>query len=500
MSEILDVPPSTTRPDDLPDEPAGRTAGSYWRDELRPLLRRVHYSAGLFIGPFLLVAALTGLLYTLTPQLEQWVHHDQLHVPVPAGGAPLPLSGQVAAATAAVPGAEVMEIRPAATPDGTTRVMFDASGVPQDYSRTAFVDPYTGTVRGVLTTYGEWLPVRAWIDELHRTLHLGAVGRVYSELAASWLWVLTLSGLAVWISRRTTGGRGGTTHRMRRLLTPRVRGRGRARLRSWHGSVGLWAAAGLLFLSATGLTWSQFAGPNVTAARHALSWSTPDVSTALPGAATGGTTAAAPVAATGGATAADPAALPGQAERALAAARAAGLSDPVALTPPARPGRAWVVGQTQRSWPEKQDSMAVDPATGAVLDTVRFADWPLAAKLARWGVDAHMGLLFGWVSQVALAALALGLTCLIVWGYRMWWRRRPRATGAPGERDGDGRDQQSPTVRALLPVGAAAVLVGVFLPLLGGSLLVFLLLDAVLGQVRDRGQRAAAATVEPDPA
>jgi uncharacterized iron-regulated membrane protein len=305
------------------------------------------------------------------------------------------------------------------------------------------------------------------------------VGRLYSELAASWLWVLTLSGLGVWVARRTGGARGGAA---RRLLVPRVRGGGRARLRSWHGSVGLWAAVGLLFLSATGLTWSQFAGPNVTAARHALSWSTPDVGTALPSA------AAAPA---GGQ---ELAVLPGQAEPALAVARAAGLSDPVALTPPTAPGQAWVVGQTQRSWPEKQDSMSVDPATGAVLDTVRFADWPLAAKLARWGVDAHMGLLFGWVSQVALAALALGLTCLIIWGYRMWWRRRPRATRSAKGPEWEGQQRQRPTVAALLPVGAAAVLVGVFLPLLGGSLLVFLLLDAARGQLRD--QRAPAAMTE----
>jgi uncharacterized iron-regulated membrane protein len=149
MSEILDVPPSTAGPDELRDDPPARSgAGRCWRDELRPLPRRVHFSAEPFVGPFLLVAALTGLLYTLTPKLEHWVHHDQLHAAVPAGGVPRPLSGQVVAATAAMPGAEVVEIGPAAVPDGTTRVVFDAPGVPQDYSRTAFGDPYTGTVRG----------------------------------------------------------------------------------------------------------------------------------------------------------------------------------------------------------------------------------------------------------------------------------------------------------------------------------------------------------------
>jgi uncharacterized iron-regulated membrane protein len=391
-------------------------------------------------------------------------------VPVPPGATALPLSQQVSAAAAALPEGHVTAIRPASIPDGTTRVVFAAPGVPEDYSRTVFVDPYTAGVRGTLTTYGEWLPVRAWFDELHRTLHLGAVGRVYTELAASWLWVLTLSGLAIWVARRRR------VRALRRTLAPRLRGAGRGRVRSWHGSVGLWAAVGLLFLSATGLTWSQFAGTNVDTVRSALHWSSPSVHTTLPG---GGLPASATL---------PPAELAGAAERVLAAARAQGLGDPVQITPASKPGRAWVVAQTQRSWPEKQDSVAVDPVTGTVVDQLRFADWPLAAKLARWGIDAHMGLLFGLVSQVALAGLALGLICMIIWGYRMWWLRRPTRFDGPAGPAGPGGGARAagppggarrPGFGAVALVGALAIGVGVFLPVFGASLLVFLLVDAL---------------------
>ena len=34
------------------------------------LLRRLHFSIGLFVGPFIFIAALTGALYVATPQLE----------------------------------------------------------------------------------------------------------------------------------------------------------------------------------------------------------------------------------------------------------------------------------------------------------------------------------------------------------------------------------------------------------------------------------------------
>ena len=43
------------------------------------LLRRLHFFIGLFVGPFIFVAALTGTLYVATPQLENWVYAQALH-------------------------------------------------------------------------------------------------------------------------------------------------------------------------------------------------------------------------------------------------------------------------------------------------------------------------------------------------------------------------------------------------------------------------------------
>lgn len=454
--------PTRTRPPSVPApaEPgtdAGPRAGSAraaWWAGLRPLLMRLHFYAGLFVGPFLLVAAVTGLLYTLTPQIERAVYSDVLTAPVT--GPAVPVRDQVATAVATQPGLPVTEIRPAPEPGATTRVSFDAD-LADGWSRTVFVDPTTGGVRGTLDTYGEWLPVRAWFDDLHRSLLLGDPGRIYTELAASWLGVLALSGAAIWVVRRRR------TRRVRRTLLPRDTGPGRARLRSWHGSVGLWAAVGMLFLSATGLTWSQFAGANVDAMRSAFAWTTPSVSDTLPATAAPGP----------GPSVAD------RADRVLAAARGTGLAGPVEIVP-ADPGGAWTVTQTTRSWPTRQDSVAVDPSTGAVTDQLRFADWPVAAKLARWGIDAHMGILFGVANQILLAALALGIVCMVLWGYRMWWLRRPTRGGVPGPPGVRSR----PTFPAVFTVGAVAVLAGLALPVLGASLLAFLLVDAVVQAVR----------------
>ncbi|MEU6645428.1 PepSY domain-containing protein [Saccharomonospora sp. NPDC046836] len=167
-------------------------------------------------------------------------------------------------------------------------------------------------------------------------------------------------------------------------------------------------------------------------------------------------------------------------DRVLATARTVGLDNPVEIVPPVADGEAYVVRQIQRSWPEKQDSAAIHPATGEVLDVLRFADYPLMAKLARWGIDAHMGLLFGWPNQVVLAAVCVAAIVLIVLGYRMWWQRRPTrdvfGVGRPFPRGGWRRLPS--WALALLLVATAAV--AWFLPLFGISLMAFLVLDAVL--------------------
>lgn len=168
---------------------------------LRPLVLRLHFYAGVLIGPFLLVAALTGALYALSPQLEKALYADLLKPPA-ATTTQVPLARQVAAAERVTTVAHLVAVRPA--PDGgTTRVIFDDGGFAESYRHAVFVDPGTGAVLGQETVYGTTgaLPVRSWIDELHRSMHLGDAGRYYSELAASWLWVVALGGVALWVAR-----------------------------------------------------------------------------------------------------------------------------------------------------------------------------------------------------------------------------------------------------------------------------------------------------------
>ncbi|MET9800725.1 PepSY domain-containing protein [Streptomyces sp. NPDC006368] len=471
----------TPTPTPAPTPPAGTTWGA-----LRPLLLRIHFYAGLLIAPLLLVAAVSGLLYALSFQAEKVLYRHQLQVP--AGDRVLPLSAQVDAAREAHPEGTVTAVWPSPEEGATTRVLMSSPEVEEGKSLAVFVDPYTAEVRGDLPSYGSSgaLPLRAWLSEFHANLHLGEVGRHYSEMAASWMWVVALGGLLLWLGRRRTAKRA--------LFLPERGPGSRRRTLSWHGSVGLWAVTGLVLLSATGLTWSRYAGENVDVLRTRLGSTTPTVSATL-----GGATATPDGGHEGHATGHHAQAPQGPdigIDRAVEAAHATGVAGRISVTLPAE-GDGYVVRETDTQFPLHLDAVAIDPADGTVLDELRFDDHPLLAKLTRIGIDAHMGVFLGLPNQLALAALMLGLILLIVWGYRMWWLRRPTkerklSAGRPVPR---GAWRRLPAA-LLLPVAAATALVGWFVPMLGVSLLAFLAVDVTLGLLARR--RAARSAVRDD--
>ena len=442
------------------------------------LVRRLHFYIGLFVAPFIFIAALTGVLYVLTPQIENILFADALTAQ--PQGAPKPLSEQIAAARKRVGAtAKIYAVRPAPGATDTTRVQFVAPHLDESESRALFIDPYTLQVKGDMTVYGTSgvLPLRTWIDQLHRGLLLGDFGRNYSELAASWLWVAALGGVVLWLGNRP--------RRQAKKSLSRF-----AVARHWHITLGLILLLGLIFFSITGLTWSQWAGNNINKMRSELGWLTPQVTTTLDRSAL-----AEPL---------DPHAdhhtamsdMPmnkpvsnradGDWDRVLSAARANGIdAAKVELRQPKKQHSAWTVTEIDRSWPTQVDAVSVNPDNFSIVDYVRFNDFPLVAKLTRWGVDAHMGILFGLPNQLILAAFGLGLCMMIVLGYRMWWLRRPAApTVSPS--------QTLVASWLALPLYwkiasfAVALALGYCLPVIGVSLLIFMSIDIVRWERQDR--------------
>jgi uncharacterized iron-regulated membrane protein len=466
------------------DETSGTTAstGSTSGSGLKPFVTRLHFYIGLFVGPFVLVAAITGTLFVLTPQIETYLYREQLRTG--STGEARPLAAQAAAARAYVGDApRLFAVRPAPAPGWTTRVMYSEPGLGDSESRAIFVDPATLDIRGDLVVYGTsgTLPLRTGIDHLHRNLLLGDFGRYYSELAASWLWAAVLGGVVLWYWRRG-GGKAGRSRPGAALGTRRL-----------HGLIGVWISVGLVFLSATGLTWSQWAGGRIDQLRGALGWVTPSVSLALEhGADPAGGHAhhdhamPAPGAAATGPAGGQSAVL----DRILEVSRAAGIdSDMLEIRPPKAAGQAWMVREYDRSWPTQVDTIAIDPTSMTVTSRADFETFPIIAKLIRWGIDAHMGILFGFPNQLLMAGLGIALTVTIAYGYRLWWQRRPAPGTVP-------RTLAQSWLRLSLPLKTltllAALALGWALPLMGVSLAAFLLVDILRWKASPGGRRRAA--------
>lgn len=452
--------PLTSTPQAEPTAPPPR---SVWA-ALRPLVLRMHFYAGILVAPFIVVACLTGIAYLFAPQLSDLVHRDLLIVENVPPTAPRPVDEQVAAALAARPDATLTSVVVPAEPDRTTTVQLAAAGVPEGRDLSVYVDPYTAQVRGIHVTAFDDPPLTVTLDQLHSNLLLGEPGRLYSELAASWLPILVLGGLALWIGKKRRRRRVAAV-----LLAPIGSRPGRARMMGWHGATGVWLSLALVFIGVTGMTWSTYAGEKFTAAVTALHGRSPQlVAEPVPaGATTVGVGAA------------------------LAAGLDAGLVGKLEVNTPDEPGAPYVVAERDRGWPVQRDSVAVDPYRGTVTETIRWADFPVLAKLTSVGILAHMGTLWGLPNQLALLAMGLGLLATIFWGYRMWWQRRP--TGPDGRARFTEAAPRGTLGTLTQPVAFAVVLVVLVIcwaaPVLGASLVGFLVVDALFElRARRRGR------------
>ena len=462
---------------------------------------RLHVIAGIFVAPLILVAALSGFFYALAPTIEKVVYHDEMTASSqqPAH----PLSEQIATAREIYPDLPIKGVQvPEDMTEGkisetTTRVLFaDESLESASYTHAVFVDPGDLSVKGELVQYGgsSALPVRTWLSNGHRSLWLGDPGRLYSETAASWLGPLAVSGVVLWFLHR---------RRTARQQSTRKASRGTRRFAmARHSTIGMIAAPGLIFLCISGLTWSLYAGDNITELRKELDWTTPKPETTLSTSATPGAPSAQlkhgdhdghedhshaghghdnSSAHTHDISPTTTAQTDAQSDLVLTTARSQGLTGLLELTPPAETGTAWVASESRQAYKLHNDALAIDGATGLVTDTVPFRSWPIAAQATAWIIQLHMGTLFGLWTQIALALLAAVILALVVYGYIMWFKRgRGRAAGA----------LPAPISWRELPVWARIVLplcviaYAILAPLFGVTLILFVGADLLFQLVR----------------
>ena len=147
------------------------------------------------------------------------------------------------------------------------------------------------------------------------------------------------------------------------------------------------------------------------------------------------------------------------------------LPPPVSISPPTRRHGGWTAKSDTANRPQRVD-LKLDASTGAVTQRTNFDQRPWIDQAVGFGVAAHEGQLFGPLNQVLGVFTASGLVTMAVSAAVMWWRRRPQGQlGAPpalAER------------RVGLGLLAVTVLLAVYLPLLGVSLIAILLIEQLV--------------------
>lgn len=272
---------TTTEP--LDDADAGKNADTdgtpdtaaqsrRWRS-----LWRIHFYAGVFAMPFILLMATTGLVILYTQPIQDALGGDLRTVT--AQGEPVSFDTQEQAVEAAFPDSTVVSMTPPADPGRST-----IFGLDDD--RLVFVDPYTGDVLGSQTAGGDIvglanrlhghlnndsltisLPTVSALWDGEAVMRPYVVGDLVLELLGVWTLVLVFSGLYLWWPRRSRR----SADSGRRLLGVRLGATGRARWRDLHGLSGVILLTAILITLISGLAWSTYWGPNFTALANEIS-------------------------------------------------------------------------------------------------------------------------------------------------------------------------------------------------------------------------------------
>ncbi|SER19225.1 PepSY-associated TM helix domain-containing protein [Giesbergeria anulus] len=458
---------------------------------------RWHFYAGLLVLPLLIWLAVTGALYIYHDGIDQNVHANLLTVPTPTNGtAQHPHSAVLAAALTAQPG-EWFKYTPPAALGRSTEVGVRTS----DGTKVAvYVDPYQARVLGTLSDRG----TLGWtIRKLHSLKYFGPVQRGFIEMAAGWSILLVVTGLYLWWPR----GRKAGIVSMRGIPSQRMY------WRDLHAVTGLLVGVGLLFLAITGMPWSVLWGAKANqwanghnfgypagvrvqlplsgqplAADALLPWTLQQ--TQQPG------SSAPPVVAK---VADNPhAAHDGDAPTTTTLGHSAHT-----VHPPAPLGLDALMTQVQRLqlapgytinppkdaqgvftasvYPHdlaRQRVVHLDQYTGQPLLDVSYADYGPLGRWLEWGINIHLGQEFGVTNQLLLVAVCVGIVLLCVSGAVMWFKRRP----AGGARIPPLPAQQ----RALVGVTAVLAVGGMVFPLVGMSMVIIGVVDAVVLKWRYR--------------
>ncbi|TCP61003.1 PepSY-associated TM helix domain-containing protein [Baia soyae] len=436
---------------------------SYSQKTIYRSIWRWHFYAGIIFAPLLIMLALTGALYLFKPQIEGYLYQD--YYQVKAGAKALTPSEQIGKVEKQYPGATIKSFRPGEESTRSTEVEI----INQNSSSTIFVDPYNGKILGSLSKEDRFFSI---VEKLHGELMIGDIGDRLVELTACWAIILIITGLYLWWPRDRKSIYG--------TIIPRFR-RGRQGWRDWHSVTGFWLSSFIVLLVFTGLPWSGVWGETINKIATSTQTGYPK---GLWDGAPQSTIPTKDVAEVSWAAENMPVPNSNQrngysalsVEQVIKIANEKKVHSGYVVNFPQGEKGVYTVSVSPPS-PEDQATLHIDQYNGKVLADLRFTDYGIMAKAISIGIALHEGRYFGIGNQLIGLITCLGLVGITIAGMVMWWKRRPKGKfGAPS---------RVPNQKMLKSIAVIVVLLGIFLPLAGISILFVLLLDwLVIKRVR----------------
>ncbi|MBV4539333.1 PepSY-associated TM helix domain-containing protein [Pseudomonas urmiensis] len=432
---------------------------------------RWHFYAGLFVAPFMILLAITGIIYLFKPQLDPLMYRELMVVE--AGHHRQDADTLLSQVHQAYPQGHVAQYLPPLNAERSAQFVVHDGG----RELNVFVDPYSAKVLGEQDAKQN---LQAVARALHGELMVGTVGDRLVELAAGWGIVLVVSGLYLWWPRgRNSAG----------VLWPRLSARGRVLWRDLHAVSGFWGSALLLLMLLSGMTWTGLWGKQYAdlwnrfpaamwndvptsdqqarvlnqAHRQTVPWAMEN--TPMPQSGAHAEHAGHHMMSSA------PAAPQVSLQQVEDIATHRQVEPGYSITLPTTADGVFTLAVFADD-PRNDATLHVDQYTGKVLADVRWQDYSPVARATELGVMLHEGKMFGALNQIIILLVCLMILLGSVSGLVMWWKRRP--TGGLGV----------PPLRHDLPRWKTATVVmlvlGVAFPLVGVSMLVMWMVDSLV--------------------
>ena len=437
--------------------------------KLYQLIIRWHFFCGLLFIPLIIVISVSGCIYLFEDEYEEYMYQDLLFVE-PAEKA-LPASVLMANAKLAVPELDARSFKSYQQSDRSTEIIFRAKAehmhkpiqtsmewagdgpekvqMVMNQERTSvFINPYTGAILGTMKNSDRLM---GFMKDLHGNLLTGKVGTKFVELSSCWIGMLMTTGLIMWWPRGKTGVMG--------TLIPRLNKNKRLFWRDLHAVPAFYFSFFIIFLLISGLPWTDVWGDAFHSIQRNLKMSAPAGfhSRELKSKYFMGAEQI-------------------SIDKVISEAKSRGYQGELNVKIPHNIRDTYAI-QRNSDDPAERPSMHFDQYTGKVLAASDWDKVPLLAKSVSYGIKLHRGEYFGVWNLVLVLVTTLVLIFMAVSGVVLWLQRRPKGKlGAPKPP----RDYKQPRWLIGTTIGFS-----IFMPLLGASLVVFILGDWVYAKYSD---------------